>query len=355
MRRRSPLVLAAFAAIYLIWGSTYLAIRIAIETVPPFTMMAVRSLAAGVILYGWGRWRGGASPTRGEWAGGVLVGAALFLVGHGGLAWAQQRVSSGVASLFMATVPLWMTLADAVADPAAGTGWRESAGVASGLAGILLLVGPGDVFVGDPIDGMGAFVLLAAALSWSAGTALAKRLPRPSSLAVTTGTYLLGGGFLLLILGLSAGETTQLRMQTISAGSAASLAYLVVFGSVVAFGAYTWLLERVSLTAVSTCAFVNPVIAVFLGWRLADESIGPRVLVAAALAVAGVASILSSARVMRRTERTALHRQRAGSRKMDLFTTGARVLARISDHYPTNEAVTNDCTYLEGTNACRTG
>ncbi|UCC82839.1 MAG: EamA family transporter [Gemmatimonadota bacterium] len=292
-RRLTPGVVAAFAAIYLIWGSTYLGIKFAIATLPPLTVVATRSITAGALLYAWGRWRGAGAPSVAQWRAGVIVGALLFLGGHGGLAWAQQRVPSGVASLFIATLPLWMTLMQAQKDGASVFTPRTLAGLAAGTLGILVLVGPAVLLGSEPVHLLGAAVLVLAALSWSVGSAVAQRSPRPASLSVTTGSYLLSGGSLLLMAGIASGELRDLRPDTISFQSLAALGYLIAFGSVVAFGAYSWLIRRRSLAAVSTYAFVNPVVAVFLGWALGGESLNARVVAAATLVVAAVVLILS--------------------------------------------------------------
>jgi drug/metabolite transporter (DMT)-like permease len=292
-RRLTPGVVAAFAAIYLIWGSTYLGIKFAIATLPPLTMVAIRSFIAGAILYGWGRWRGAGPPSAAQWRSAGVVGALLFLGGHGGLAWAEQRVPSGVASLFIATLPLWMTLMQAQKDGVAVFTVRTLAGLTAGTLGILVLVGPGTVLGSEPVDLLGATVLVLAALSWSVGSAVAQRSPRPASLGVTSGTYLLSGGVLLFMAGIVSGELRDFRPDAISFKSLAALGYLVAFGSVVAFGAYSWLIRRRSLAAVSTYAFVNPVVAVIVGWALGGESLNARVVAAATLVVAAVMLILS--------------------------------------------------------------
>lgn len=285
-------VLAAFAAIYLIWGSTYLAIKFAIVSVPPFTMTATRSFIAGAILYGWGRLRGEAPPRAAHWRSGAAVGALLFLGGHGGLGWAQQHVPSGVASLFIATIPLWMTLAEVMTERTATITARTMLGIAAGLAGIWLLVGPRALLDGEPVYPFGAAVLVLAALAWSVGSVLARRAPRPSSLTVTTGTYLLTGGAMLYVAGLVTGEALSFDPAAMSLRSFVALSYLIVFGSVIAFGAYSWLLRCASLAAVSTYAFVNPIIAVTLGWAIGGEPLTQRVFAATALVITGVILIL---------------------------------------------------------------
>ena len=296
--RFSSGILVSFAAIYIIWGSTYLAIRIATATMPPLTMIGVRCLMAGAILYGWARWRRAESPTGVQWGYGLLVGAALFLGGQGGLAWAQQRVPSGVASLFMATIPLWMVLLQVATADGAKVTLRTFGGVAAGLIGILVLAGPNTVFSGEPVDLLGAIVLILSALSWAIGSELSRRTPRPSSRLMANGTYLMGGGLLLFVVGAAIGEVGTLRASTISASSLFALGYLIVFGSAIAFVAYSWLLDKTSLATVSTYAFANPIIAVFLGWAFGGEIVDSRVLSAAALVVAAVVLILSERRTV---------------------------------------------------------
>lgn len=286
-------VVTAFAAIYLIWGSTYLAVRFAVETLPPFTMMGVRSLVAGLALFAWSARRGGGRPSRREWRNAFVIGAFLFLVGHGGLAWAQQRVPSGIASLIIATIPIWMTLIQARTEGTGSVGLRTIAGLAGGSVGVLLLAGPGGFLGGDSVDPAGTVVLLVAALSWSAGSALAQKEPSARPLSATTGMYLIAGGILLLALSLLTGEPAVLTTGSISLRSVFSLTYLIVFGSVIAFAAYGWLLRHASLSSVSTYAWVNPVVALFVGWTWAGESLNGRVVAAALLVLTSVVLTLS--------------------------------------------------------------
>jgi drug/metabolite transporter (DMT)-like permease len=290
-----PHVVGAFAAVYLVWGSTYLAIKVAITSLPPFTMVAMRSFVAGAVLYAWGRWRGAAPPTAAEWRHGVLVGALLFGVGHGGLGWAEQRVPSGVASLFIATLPVWMTLLQGFTDRATAISARTLLGVIGGSLGMLVLVGPRAFLGGDPIDPVGAAVLVLAALAWSVGSAVARRRRPTTSLTVGTGSYLLAGGALLGVLALVSGETRRLDLAAVTSSSVVALGYLIVFGSVVTFGAYSWLLRRQPLSIVSTYAFVNPIVALFVGWALGGEILNARILTAAVFVVAAVVLILTGA------------------------------------------------------------
>jgi drug/metabolite transporter (DMT)-like permease len=286
-------MIGAFGAIYFIWGSTYLAVRFAVETMPPLTMVAARSLTAGAILYLWARLRYGARPTLQHWKSAALVGALLFVGGHGGLSWAQQRVPSGVAALFIGTIPVWMTLIQAVTGGASSIGPRTVAGILAGSAAVWLLAGPQELLGSEPADAVGSIVLMLAALSWSLGSRVSQLSARPNSVTLVTGMYLLAGGFLSFLAAAVGGELEAVRIDLISARSAVALGYLIVFGSLVAFAAYTWLLGRTTLGALSTYAFVNPVVALLIGYMLGGEPLNARVLAAAALVVLGVVLILT--------------------------------------------------------------
>lgn len=287
-------VVAAFATIYLVWGSTYLAVRFAVETLPPFAMMGLRSLLAGVVLFGWGSWRGGGWPVRREWVRALGVGALLFLIGHGGLAWAQQRVPSGIASVVIATIPIWMTLIQAVTEGPGGVGPRAFVGIAGGSGGVLLLAGPGGFLGSGAIDLAGTVMLILAALSWSAGSAIARRDRSNRPVSTTTGMYLMSGGGLLFAASVLTGEPAMWSAGAVSLRSIVSLGYLILFGSVIAFAAYGWLLKRASLSTISTYAWVNPVVALFLGRAIAGEALNARVAAAASLVLASVVLTLSS-------------------------------------------------------------
>jgi drug/metabolite transporter (DMT)-like permease len=284
------LIIAAFAAIYVIWGSTYLGIRFAIETLPPLIMAGTRFLIAGALVYGWMRVRGTPRPTGTNWRAAALVGG-LLLASNGAVTWAEQWVPSGLAALLIATVPLWMVLLAWLrggARPTAGV----AAGLALGLAGIVLLVGPGELLGGSHLDPVGAGAILLGSVSWAAGSLYARKAPMPASPLLGTGMEMLAGGTVLLLVGLATGEGAQLHLEALSLRSALALGYLIVFGSIVAFSAYVWLLRVVSPARASTYAYVNPGVAVFLGWALASEPITPLTLVAAAVIVTAVALIV---------------------------------------------------------------
>lgn len=292
MTHRLKLVLA-FASIYIIWGSTYLAIRIAIDTLPPFLMAGVRFVVAGGLLYGWARRRGAPRPIRAHWLAAALVGALMLLGGNGGVVWAEQRVPSGLTAVLIATVPLWIAVLEWVRG-GVRPGGRVAVGLAMGLAGIALLVGPGELAGGKGVDLVGAAVLLFASLSWAVGSLYSRRAGLPSSPLLATAMEMLTGGLLLLLAGLIAGQAAALDLGRISLQSVVALGYLIVFGSLVAFTAYVWLL-RVTLPAqAATYAYVNPVVAVFLGWALGGEPLTARTLLAAAVIIGAVVIITAS-------------------------------------------------------------
>ena len=287
-------VVAAFAAVYVVWGSTYLAILFAIETIPPFLMAGARFLASGAALYAWTRLRGGPRPTRANWRAATVVGAFLLVGGNGGVVWAEQRVPSGLAALLVATMPLWMVLLDWWRGGGVRPTGRTWAGIAVGFLGLGILVGPAELLGGGAADPLGAAVLLLASVLWAVGSVYSRRAALPESPFQATAMEMLAGGALLVLVGSAAGEWGRLDPAAVSGRSLAALAYLVVFGSCVGFTAYIWLLRHVEVAKVSTYAYVNPVVAVFLGWLLAGEPVTARTLAAAAVIVVAVAFITSS-------------------------------------------------------------
>ena len=292
MSHRLKLVLA-FAAVYLIWGSTYLAIRLAIETLPPFLMAGVRFLIAGVLLYAWARWRGAPRPARTHWLAAATVGGLMLLGGNGGVVWAEQRVPSGLTAVLIATVPLWIALLEWV-QGGVRPGGRVAGGLMMGLAGIALLVGPGELAGAEGIDLVGAAVLLVASLSWAIGSLYSRRARLPSSPLLATAMEMLAGGLLLLLAALVTGQVSDLNPSQISLQSVLALVYLIVFGSLVAFTAYVWLLRVTLPSHAATYAYVNPVVAVFLGWAVGGEPLTARTLLAAAIIVGAVVIITAS-------------------------------------------------------------
>lgn len=262
-------VVGAFGAIYLIWGSTYLAIRIAIETLPPFLMVGVRFLTAGALLYLWVRPRN-SRPTVNQWGTTGLVGALMLVGGNGMVTWSEQWVASGLAALIVTTVPLWMVLLEWLGGGSRPTG-RIFMGLALGFAGVVLLVNPSSA--GSDSDhyllGIGALIL--AALSWSGGSIYSRRAALPKSPLLSTAMQMIVGGALALSIGLAAGEWASFDYRAISTRSVLALAYLSIFGSIVALSCYVWLLRVSTPARVSTYAFVNPLVAVALGSIFAGE------------------------------------------------------------------------------------
>jgi len=294
----------ALLAVYLIWGSTYLAIRFAIETLPPFLMVGTRLVVAGAVLYGWARGRGAPRPTRFNWGAAAVVGGLLLLGGNGGLAWAEQQVPSGLASLLIAMVPLWMVLLNWIGGDRVRPSGGVAIGLVLGLAGIVLLVGPGELAGGSHANSVGAAALMVSSLSWATGSLYSRRARLPASSLLATAMEMLAGGALLLVAGSVTGEWTQLKLSQVSPRSTLSLGYLVIFGSLVGFTAYTWLLRVARPALVSTYAYVNPVVAVFLGWALGGESLTPWTILAALIIVIAVVLITTyQARGSTREER----------------------------------------------------
>ncbi len=288
-------VWSALVALYLIWGSTYLAIRIVVSTMPPFLSGGVRFLLAGAVLYAATSWRDSAlpRPRPRQWRAAALVGAALLLGGNGGVMWAEQIVPSGLAALIIATAPLFMAALDR-----ALFGVRLSTlawvGILVGLAGVAVLLEPGGSAAQQRVDLVGAAVLLGASVSWSAGSVYASRADLPASSLAGTSMEMLTGGALLALTGLMTGELARLQPSQWSTASLLALAYLVVFGSLVAFSAYLWLLRVERTSVVSTYAYVNPAVAVLLGWAVLDEAVTQATLMAGGLIVLSVALVVTA-------------------------------------------------------------
>jgi drug/metabolite transporter (DMT)-like permease len=287
-------LLSAFAAVYVIWGSTYLAIRFAIGSMPPFLMAAVRFLIAGSILYLWARRRGNPPPRAVEWRSAAVVGGLLLFCGNGAVVWAELRIDSGLAALLVSTVPLWVVALDAFRPGGSRPRWTVWAGVAGGLLGLGLLIGPAELAGVERADLGGILALLFGSLAWSIGSLYSRNAPLPRSPRLGTGMEMLAGGVLLAGLSLALGEPATFDLGAVTAASWAALAYLIVFGALVAFSAYIWLLRVAPTSKVSTYAYVNPVVALFLGWLLAGEALNARTLIAAGVILASVFLIVTS-------------------------------------------------------------
>lgn len=285
--RLLPLI-TAFLAIYVIWGSTYLAIRFAIETIPPFLMAASRFLAAGTLVYWWARRRNPETPGRTGWQGAALAGGLLLLGGNGGVVWSEQYVPSGLTALLVSTVPLWMVLLEWLRRGGQRPERGTVAGIVTGFAGVALLVGPAATVEQGRVPWLPALVLLGASISWSLGSLVSRGNTGVRSPLLAGSMQMISGGALLLAFSAARGEWRALRLDAISLQSALGWAYLVVFGSILGFSAYVWLLRETSPASVSTYAFVNPAVAVMLGWGLAAEPLTPRILLAMGLIIAAV-------------------------------------------------------------------
>jgi drug/metabolite transporter (DMT)-like permease len=271
---------AALLTVYLVWGSTYLGIAVADRTLPPFLMLAARFLLAGAVLYAWVRRRGAERPSGRQWAAAAVVGGALLVVDTGGVAWAEQRLASGITALLVASVALFIVLLDRVCFGVRITG-NTALGIAVGLAGVALLVGSS-----GRVDPVAAVVVLGASFAWAAGSAYARVAPLPSNTLLSAAMQMITAGLALGIVGAVAGERVT---RVPSAASLSAFAFLVVFGSLLAFTAYGWLLRNAPSPLVSTYAYVNPAVAVFLGWLLAGERVGVRELLAGLVILCSVA------------------------------------------------------------------
>jgi drug/metabolite transporter (DMT)-like permease len=289
---RPPLarLLAAFAIVYVIWGSTYLAIRLAIDTLPPLVMAGARFATAGAVLYAFLRLRGVPRPSLRHWRSGAIVGLLLLAGGNTAVVFAERTVPSGIVALLVAMVPLWMVLMEWMRRGGVRPTVRTFVGLAVGFAGMVLLVGPAGFGAGR-VDLFGAAIVTLGSMSWAFGSIYARQAPLPSNPLMTTAMEMSSAGVVLLLGALATGEVGAMRWDQVTVKSVLALAYLIVFGSLVAFSAYVWLLRVTTPALVSTYAYVNPVVAVFLGWMVLGEPITARVLVAAAIIIGAVAII----------------------------------------------------------------
>ncbi len=284
-------IILAFFAIYTIWGSTYLAIAIAIQTIPPFLMAGTRFLIAGATLYLWTRLRGTPSPTRANWKAASIVGGLLLLVGNGGVVWAEQTVPSGLAAVLITTVPFWMAILEWKRYERTRPGLPVILSLTLGFTGVILLVGPEQLAGTGAINRLGATILILASLSWAAGSLYSRKATLPTSPLQSTAMQMLAGGLFLSAAGLATQEYTSFQPNSTSYNSLLALAYLVVFGSLIGFTSYIFLLKTTAPAKVSTYAYVNPVIAVFLGASIHAEQLTFRTLAATAIIVTAVVVI----------------------------------------------------------------
>jgi len=287
-RKHILAIILAFAAIYTIWGTTYLGIRIAVETLPPFFLSSVRFLFSGTIIFIVLRLRRVPMPKRFHWRSAVIIGALLLVGGNGLVTWSEQQVASSTAALVVATMPLWMVLFDWLFFKGKRPGKWVALGLILGLIGIVLLIGPGQ-FRGTADFSLSALlILLLAPILWSVGSLYSRGADLPENIFMATAIEMLAGGALLLLAGLATGEATGLNFAQFSSRSLLAMLYLTIFGSLVAFTAYIWLLKHVAAAKVATYTYVNPLIAVVLGWLILSEAITVATIVAAIIIVLAV-------------------------------------------------------------------
>src|SRR6266849_5543146 len=283
--------LLAFAIIYFVGGSTFLAIRVGVREVAPFLLAAMRFLVAGLVLYGWMIARGERSPTKRQWTSASLLAILIFVLDYGLLFWAEQRVPSGIAAVMMATIPVFMALSEIIFLRTQRLTVRLALALLIGIAGVAVLMSPWLSLSGAPTDPVGAVALIVASMSWSVASALTRKLPLPPSKVMSSGAQMLAGGVFLAFTSAALGEFRNFHPSTVSRGAWLSLLYLIVAGSIIAFTAYVWLIHHESPTKVGTYAYVNPVVAVLVGYFLGGEPLALRTIVGTALILISVLAI----------------------------------------------------------------
>jgi len=283
--------LLAFGIIYFVWGSTFLAIRIGVREVPPLLLAAMRFLVAGIVLYGWMILRGERSPSKRQWMSASLLAVFLFLMDYGLLFWSEQRVPSGIAAVMLALIPAFMALSEIIFLRTQKMTVRLGTALLIGIVGVAVLMSPWLNLGGAPIDPLGAAALIVASISWSAASALARKLELPPSKVMSSGAQMLAGGVLLALAGSAFGEFRDFHPSAVSREAWLSLLYLIVAGSIIGFTAYVWLIHHESPTKVGTYAYVNPVVAVLVGYFLGGEALGLRTILGSAFVLIGVGTI----------------------------------------------------------------
>jgi drug/metabolite transporter (DMT)-like permease len=286
--------LLAFAIIYLVWGSTFLAIRVGVHEVPPLLLAAMRFLVAGLVLYGWTIARGESSPSGRQWRSVALLAVMIFVFDYGLLFWAEQRVPSGIAAVMMATIPVFMSLAEIIILRTQKLTFRLGLALLIGIGGVAVLVSRALNLGGAPIDSLGAVALIAGAISWSISSSLTRKLPLPPSKVMSSGAQMLAGGVFLALTAAALGEFRNFHPAAVSRTAWFALLYLIVAGSIVGFTAYVWLIHHESPTKVGTYAYVNPVVAVLLGYFLGGEALGLRTILGTLLVLVSVVVITSA-------------------------------------------------------------
>jgi drug/metabolite transporter (DMT)-like permease len=286
--------LLAFAIIYFVWGSTFLAIRIGVREMPPLLMAAMRFSVAGLVLYIWMISRGAPSPTARQWMAASLLAIPYFVLDYGLLFWAERRVPSGVAAIMLATIPAFMALSEIIFLRTQTLTIRLAVALLIGCGGVAVLMSRSLSLGGAPIDRVGAVALIVASLSWSVSSAFTRKLPLPESKAMSSGVQMLMGGVFLFAVAGALGEFRGFQPGAVSRGAWLSLIYLIVFGSIIAFTAYTWLIHHESPTKVGTYAYVNPVVAVLLGYFFGGEALGRRTILGALCILVSVVVITTT-------------------------------------------------------------
>jgi drug/metabolite transporter (DMT)-like permease len=286
--------LLAFAIIYIVWGTTYLAIRVGVEEVPPFLLAAIRFLIAGGVMYGWMIARGERSPTAREWLGASVIGIMIFVLDYGVLFWAEKRVPSGVTAIMMATIPVFTALSEIIILRTQKLTARLTLALLIGLGGVAVLISRSLHLAGAPVDTMGAVALIFASISWSIASILTRKLPLPSSKVMSSGAQMLTGGFFLLLSSAALGEFRNFHPWSVSRSAWFALLYLIVAGSIIAYTAYVWLIHHESPTKVGTYAYVNPVVAVLVGYFMGGEAIGVRTILGTLFVLTSVVVITST-------------------------------------------------------------
>ncbi len=296
--KASPVAIwSAMIAVYIVWGSTYLAIRFAVETIPPFLMAAARFLIAGVLLFLVCRLRGDPLPRKFEVRSAAIVGLFLLVGGNGAVVWAEQTIPSGLAALMVSSSPLWMLLLEATLPGGTRPTLRSLAGVLIGFAGVLLLLWPDRSGTIPALNPWGTAALVFATVAWAFGSIISRYVRLPASPMMGTAVEMLAGGTALLLLSAVTGEFSKIRLAEISVNSMLGLGYLVVFGALVGFTAYTWLLRVAPTSLVGTYAYVNPLVALIVGTWIGKEAFSPRMLIAALIILGSIALITTTRKV----------------------------------------------------------
>ncbi len=286
--------LVCFAIIYFVWGSTFLAIRVGVREIPPLLMAGMRFLAAGLFLYIWMRARGERSPSFRQWRAASLLGLIIFLFDYGLLFWSEKRVPSGIAAVMLATIPVFMALSEIIFLRTQKLTMRLIVGLLVGLCGVAVLMSPALNLGGAPIDKLGAAALIFASISWSIASALSRKVPLPESKVMSSGAQMLSGGVFLLLAALAFGEFRGFQFANVSREAWLALLYLIVAGSIVGFTAYVWLIHHESPTKVGTYAYVNPIVAVIVGYFFGGEALTTRTIVGSACVLVSVLVITTA-------------------------------------------------------------